>query len=83
MKRAAEAGRAGLLTQMREFQNRAIQELARAQSSLDTGFGDASMGAGAVDGRSPDASVASSPDEAPAEYRELVSAYFKAIGELK
>lgn len=83
MKRAAEAGQAGRLMQMREFQNRAIRELVRAQSSLDTGFGEASMGREGGADRSPDAAVSSTPDEAPAEYREMVSEYFKAIGELK
>jgi hypothetical protein len=83
MSRAAEAGRAGNIAQMREFQARAIQELALAESSLDAGSTGESMGAGANDARSPDAAVASTPDEAPAEFRDLVSDYFKAIGELK
>jgi len=30
-----------------------------------------------------DEAVAASPDEAPAEDREMVSDYFKAIGEMK
>ena len=69
--------------QMREFQERAIQDLMLAQSSLDAGLSGAAMGAVSSDTRSPDAAVASTPDEAPAEYREMVSDYFKAIGELK
>ena len=83
MNRAAEAGRAGNIQQMREFQERAIQDLMLAQSSLDAGLSGAAMGAVSSDTRSPDAAVASTPDEAPAEYREMVSDYFKAIGELK
>ncbi len=83
MKRAAEAGRAGLIAQMREFQDRAIQDLVKSQTSLDAGFSEETMGAELGAYRSPDAAVASNPDEAPAEYRELVSDYFKAIGELK
>ena len=47
------------------------------------GLSGADMGAAADEFRSPDAAVASTPDEAPAEYRELVSDYFKAIGALK
>ena len=83
MKRAAEAGKAGQILQMREFQSRAIQELSRARSSFDGGFSDKTMGANADSGRSPDANVASNPDEAPAEYRQMVSDYFKAIGEME
>ena len=82
MKRSAEAGKAGQIQQMREFQSRAIQELTRARSSFDAGFGNESMGAGATFERSPDAAVASNPEEAPVEYREMVSEYFKTIGEL-
>lgn len=83
MNRAAEAGRAGNIRQMREFQERAIQDLVQAQANLDAGVSGAAMGAAADESRSPDAAVASTPDEAPAEFRELVSDYFKAIGELK
>ena len=83
MNHAAEAGRAGNIQQMREFQERAIQDLLLAQSSLDAGLAGTSMGAASSDRRSPDTAVASTPDEAPAEYREMVSEYFKAIGELK
>ena len=32
---------------------------------------------------SADEAAAATPDEAPAEYREMVSDYFKAIGEMK
>ena len=30
-----------------------------------------------------DEGTAASPDDAPAEYREMVSDYFKALGEMK
>ena len=83
MNRAAEAGRAGDIRQMREFQERAIQDLVQAQANLDAGVSGAAMGAAADGYRSPDAAVASTPDEAPAEFRDLVSDYFKAIGALK
>jgi hypothetical protein len=83
MNRAAEAGRAGNIRQMREFQERAIQDLIQAQANLDVGVAGAAMGAGSGEIRPPDAAVASTPDEAPAEFRDLVSDYFKAIGALK
>ena len=83
MNRAAEAGRAGNIRQMREFQQRAIQDLILAQANLDAGVSGVSMGAGGDDYRPPDAGVASTPDEAPAGFRELVSDYFKAIGEFR
>ena len=78
MNRAPRQGARGCSRRCASSRTARSRELSRAQSSLDTGFGDASMGAGAGDGRSPDASVASSPDEAPAEYRELVSDYFQS-----
>jgi len=83
MRRAADAGGAGRIAQMREFQERAVQDLLKARSTLDAGFSDETMGAELGLYRPPEAAVASNPDEAPAEYRGMVSDYFKAIGELK
>ena len=83
IRRAAEAGRAGNIVQMREFQARAMQELSRAKASLEAGMADEAIGLSTDGRRSPDEGVASVPDEAPAEYRHLVSDYFKTIGEME
>ena len=79
--RAAEAGKAGQIRQMREFQDRALMDLAVARTSLDAPFSGDSMDA-AVRTGSPDSAVASTPDEAPAEYRDMVRDYFEALGRM-
>jgi len=65
-----------------ELHKKAMQALATTYASLESGISAADMGAtgAAEDG---DEAVAASPDEAPAEYRDMVSEYFKAIGDMK
>ncbi|MCL1856251.1 MAG: hypothetical protein FWF84_01215 [Kiritimatiellaeota bacterium] len=78
--RAAEAGEAGHYAQMREFQNRSIIQLVE----IENGFGrlvSDSLGREIFIG-SPDADVASTPDEAPPEYRNMVSEYFRSLNNL-
>ncbi len=80
MRQAEEALAQGLpIRQVREFQRRAVAALQETRGDLDAGVGDRTVGADAA-ARVPDTSVASTPDEAPAEYRDLVSDYFKALG---
>ncbi len=64
-----------------ELHKRAIQSLTTTYTSLENGVSSADMGASTTT-QTADAAVAASPDEAPAEYRDLVSDYFKAIGEM-
>ena len=66
------------IRQVAEFQHRAIGALKRAQTSIDgAGYEEAvaAEGASAV----PDEQVATALDEAPPQYRELVSEYFKSL----
>ncbi|MBP5320030.1 MAG: hypothetical protein J6334_03500 [Kiritimatiellae bacterium] len=65
-----------------ELHKKAIKALTSTYASLENGISSADMGA-ASETESDEEGVAASPDEAPAEYREMVSDYFKAIGELK
>jgi tetratricopeptide (TPR) repeat protein len=79
MRQAEEALAGGLpIRQVREFQRRAAAALRATQADLDAGPAGAALGtsAGAT---APDETVASTPDEAPAEYRELVSDYFRSL----
>ena len=65
-----------------ELHKKAIKALQSTLSSLENGIGGTDMGAtGATE--SDEEGVAATPDEAPAEFREMVSDYFKAIGEMK
>ncbi len=65
-----------------ELHKKALQSLTVTYTSIESGISGQDMGAagGRADGA--DDAVASSPDEAPAEYREMVSEYFKVIGGL-
>ncbi len=65
-----------------ELHKKALQALSTTYTSLENGISNSDMGASGNTGAD-DEAVAASPDEAPAEYRELVSDYFKAIGEMK
>ena len=65
-----------------ELHKKAIKALTSTYASLENGITSADMGA-TSETESDEEGVAASPDEAPAEYREMVSDYFKAIGELK
>ena len=66
-----------------ELHKKAIQALKSTYTSLENGVSNADMGAAAKEQSDDEDAVAASPDEAPAEYREMVSDYFKAIGEMK
>ncbi len=65
-----------------EYHKKAMQALSSTYTALENGLSSADMGATSTMERGNDA-VAASPDEAPAEYREMVSDYFKALGEMK
>ncbi len=69
-------------TMIEELHKKAIKALQSTLSSLENGIGGTDMGA-ANTTESDEEGVAASPDEAPAEFREMVSDYFKAIGEMK
>lgn len=64
-----------------ELHKKAMQALTSTYTSLESGISNSDMGATGGTGSAEDA-VAASPDEAPAEYREMVSDYFKAIGDM-
>jgi len=67
-----------------ELHKKALQALSTTYTSLENGISSSDMGASNnAEANGGDESVAASPDEAPAEYREMVSDYFKAIGEMK
>ncbi len=65
-----------------ELHKKALQALSTTYTSLENGIGSADMGAVSNTESAEDA-IAASLDEAPAEYRDLVSDYFKAIGDLQ
>jgi ASC-1-like (ASCH) protein len=64
-----------------ELHKKALQALSTTYASLESGIGASDMGATSNTDMGAEA-VAASPDEAPAEYRDMVSDYFKAIGEM-
>ncbi len=64
-----------------ELHKKALQALSTTYASLESGIGTSDMGATSNTDMGAEA-VAASPDEAPAEYRDMVSDYFKAIGEM-
>ena len=70
------------LSQVREFQRRAVAALRETQSDLNAGFC-AEQPLEAAAGAAPDLGegLAATPDEAPAQYRELVAEYFRALSE--
>lgn len=65
-----------------ELHKRAMMALSTTFTSLENGVSSSDMGA-TSNTEAGDEAVAASPDEAPAEYREMVSDYFKAIGDMK
>lgn len=65
-----------------ELHKKAVKALTATYSSLENGVAAGDMGAVSAT-ESDEEGVAASPDEAPAEYREMVSDYFKAIGEMQ
>jgi len=65
-----------------ELHKKALQALSTTFTSLENGISSSDMGA-TSNTEAGDETVAASPDEAPAEYRDMVSDYFKAIGEMK
>lgn len=64
-----------------ELHKKARQALSTTYTSLENGIGSADMGA-VGNTENAEEAIAASPDEAPAEYRDMVSDYFKAIGEM-
>jgi hypothetical protein len=64
-----------------ELHKKAMQALSTTYTSLENGISNTDMGA-TSNTEAGDAAVAASPDEAPVEYRGMVSDYFKAIGEM-
>lgn len=65
-----------------EYHKKALQALTTTFTALESGISSADMGATSNSEEGNEA-VAASPDEAPAEYREMVSDYFKALGEMQ
>lgn len=66
-----------------ELHKKAIKALTSTYSSLENGVSSSDMGATSTTTEADAEGVAASPEEAPAEYREMVSDYFKAIGEMQ
>jgi len=66
-----------------ELHKKAMRELERMMAHMETGISAADMGAMSDTEGFTDDAFAASPDDAPAEYREMVSDYFKALGEMK
>lgn len=82
MRRAEEALRKGYpIRQVREWQRRAGAALRKTQAELDgtTLAGDSILLEEQPAGLDP--AFASSPDDAPPEYRDLVGEYFKSLGD--
>jgi hypothetical protein len=65
-----------------ELHKKAMMALSTTYTSLENGVSSSDMGA-TSNTEAGDEAVAASPDEAPAEYRDMVSDYFKAIGDMK
>lgn len=65
-----------------ELSKKIRQELRRTYTSLENGVSGIDMGTSNAAETAEDA-VSAMPDEAPAEFREMVSDYFKQIGEIK
>jgi hypothetical protein len=81
MRQAEDALRRGLpIRQVTEFQRRALAALRRTQSELGgAGYADADLSGSSA--ARPQEQIAASADEAPPQYRQLVSEYFKALSE--
>ena len=82
MRQAEDALARGLpMREVGEFQRRAITALKETQTELSGGVADTALPVEAAPEKHLDDQTASTPDEAPARYRDLVSDYFKALGE--
>lgn len=66
------------IQQVRELQRRAAAALQKAQADLSSGFHEAAI-PGATTTPVPPEQLAGVPDEAPAQYRDLVAEYFKSL----
>ena len=65
---------------MREFQKQAVAALKRARAELGTGLSSEALPADFTGKPNVD-QTAGVADEAPAEFRELVSEYFKSLNQ--
>lgn len=65
-----------------EMHKKALHALSTTYTSLESGISSSDMGATSNAEADDTGTVAASPDEAPAEYRDMVSDYFKAIGQM-
>ena len=84
MRSAEEALAKGYpIREVREYQRRAILALKRTQAELDPGVSIDAGGETPRAGPPVDDQVAGAPDEAPAQYRDLVSEYFKSLNEVQ
>ena len=66
-----------------ELHKKAHQALQTTYTSLENGISNADMGGATGNTDTSVEAAAASLDEAPAEYREMVSDYFKAIGDMQ
>ncbi len=80
MRRVEDALATGRIQQVREFQKQAVAALKRARTELSSGLSSEALPADFT-GRPTADQTAGVTDEAPAEYRELVSEYFKALNQ--
>ncbi len=80
MRRVEDALSGGRIQQVREFQKQAITALKRARSELSSGLSSEVL---PIDytGKPASDQTAGVADEAPEEFRELVSEYFKALNQ--
>lgn len=80
MRKAEDAMAAGRIQQVREFQKRAVIALKKTKVELESGSTAATIGL--AEGPAPAEEQATGVvDEAPANYRDLVSEYFKSLGQ--
>ncbi len=80
MRRVEDALAGGRIQQVREYQKQAITALKRARSEIDSGLSSEALPADFT-GRPTADQTAGVTDEAPEEYRELVSEYFKSLNQ--
>ncbi len=80
MRRAEDALAGNRIQQVREFQKQAVAALKRARAELGAGLSSETLPADFT-GRSVTDQTTGMADEAPEEFRELVSEYFKALNQ--
>lgn len=81
MRQAEDALNGGLpIRQVRELQRRAVGSLQATQADLDAGLSSVSLGRAARPD-SPGTGVSAGAEETPAGYQDMVSEYFKALGD--